>query len=93
MILETSLLTPEERNLACELALDSGVQFVCTGTGLNAAATVADVKTLRAAVGEKFGIKAAGWITDAKAAMALIEAGVTRVGATDGVAVVSSLPK
>ncbi len=92
VILETSLLTPEERNLACELALDSGVQFVCTGTGLSAAATVADVRSLRTVVGEKFGIKAAGWITDAKTAMSLIEAGARRVGATDGVAVVSSLP-
>jgi deoxyribose-phosphate aldolase len=93
LILETSLLTPKERDLACELALDSGVQFVSTGTGLSAAATVADVKSLRSSVGEKFGVKAAGWITDASTAMTLIEAGATRVGATDGMAVLSGLPK
>jgi deoxyribose-phosphate aldolase len=93
VILETSLLTPKERSLACELALDSGVQLVSTGTGLSAAATEADVKDLRLAVGEKFGVKAAGWITDSKTAMALIEAGATRVGATDGMAVLSGIPK
>jgi deoxyribose-phosphate aldolase len=93
VILETSLLTPEEKNLACELALDSGVHFVCTGTGLNAAATVADVQSLRIAVGEKFGVKASGGIKDAKTAIALIEAGATRLGTADGVAIVSSLPK
>src|SRR5207244_241109 len=60
--LETSLLTPEEKHLACVLALDSGVHFVSTGTGLNAAATVADVQSLRAAVGDKFGVKASGGI-------------------------------
>src|SRR6266446_5546110 len=72
VILETSLLTPQERNLACVLALDSGVHFVSSGTGLNASATIADVHGLRAAVGEKFGVKASGGINDAKIAIALI---------------------
>src|SRR5256885_15785391 len=55
VILEIALLTPEEKNLACELALDSGVHFVCTGTGLKAFVTVEDVRNLRKTVGEKFG--------------------------------------
>src|ERR1035437_5611841 len=51
VILETGLLTPEEVRRACELALDSGVHCVCTGTGLRSAATVEDVRSLRASVG------------------------------------------
>src|ERR1035441_4802138 len=57
VILQTELLTPEEVRLACELALDSGAHCVCTGTGLRSAATVRDVQSLRAAVGEKVGGK------------------------------------
>ena len=60
VILETDLLTPEEKALACKLALDSGAHCVCTGTGLRSAATVEDVRSLRAAVGAKFGVKAVG---------------------------------
>jgi deoxyribose-phosphate aldolase len=78
------LLTPQELRLACELALDSGVHCVCTGTGLRAAATVQVVQGLRVAVGQKFGIKAAG-LSDAPTAMALIEAGATRLGTLAGV--------
>jgi deoxyribose-phosphate aldolase len=90
VILETGLLTPEERKLACELALDSGVH--CVGTGLRAPATVEDIRSLRAAVGEKFGVKAAG-LGDLQTALALIEAGATRLGIADGAAVLSHLPK
>jgi len=93
VILELGLLTSEEKNLACELALDSGVHFVCTGAGIKSSTTVEDVRNLRAAVGEKFGVKASGGINDAKTAIALIEAGATRLGITDAVAIVSSLPK
>ncbi len=74
VILETSLLTPDEVRRACELAFESGVHCVCTGTGLKSAATVQEVQSLRAAVGVKFGVKAAG-LTDAQTALALIEAG------------------
>jgi deoxyribose-phosphate aldolase len=90
VILETGLLTPKERTLACELALDSGVH--CVGTGLRSAATVEDVQSLRAAVGEKFGVKAAG-LSDLQVALALIEAGATRLGTVEGVALLSHLPK
>ncbi|MCX6927221.1 MAG: deoxyribose-phosphate aldolase [Verrucomicrobia bacterium] len=58
VILELSLLTPKERHIACEMVLDSGAHCVCTG--LMAPATVEDVQSLRAAVGEKFGVKATG---------------------------------
>ena len=85
VILETGLLTPEERNLACQLVLDSGAHCVCTGTGLKSTATVQDVRDLRAAVSEKFGVKAAG-LSDLETALALIEAGATRLGTIEGAA-------
>ena len=85
VILEMSLLTAEEVRRACELALESGVHCVCTGTGLKSAATVQEVQSLRAAVGEKFGVKAAG-LSDVKTALALLEAGASRLGAAEGLA-------
>jgi deoxyribose-phosphate aldolase len=83
VILEMGLLTPEQVRLACELALDSGVHCVCTGTGLKSAATVPEVQSLRAAVGEKFGVKAAGLI-DLQTAPALVAAGASRLGTVEG---------
>jgi deoxyribose-phosphate aldolase len=85
VILEMALLTPEERNLACRLVLDSGAHCVCTGTGLKSTATVKDVRDLRAAVGEEFGVKATG-LSDLQTAWALIEAGATRLGTMEGAA-------
>jgi deoxyribose-phosphate aldolase len=92
VILEMSLLIPEEVRLACQLALDSGVHCVCTGTGLRSAATAQDVQSLRAAVGEKFGVKAAG-LRDLQTALVMIEAGATRIGAAEGLAGLSELAK
>jgi deoxyribose-phosphate aldolase len=74
------------------LALDSGVHCVCTGTGLRSAATVEDVRSLRAAVGEEFGVKAAG-LSDAQTALALLEAGASRLGSAEGVTGLLPLPK
>ena len=85
VILETGLLTPDEVRRVCELALDSGVHCVCTGTGLRSVATVEEVRSLRAAVGEKFGVKAAG-VADAQTALALFEAGASRLGMAEGFA-------
>jgi len=89
VILETSLLTHEEKIRACRLVLDSGAQFVKTSTGFSSGgATIEDVKLLRGIVGEKFGVKAAGGIRDAPTALAMIEAGATRLGTSAGVAIV-----
>jgi len=85
VILEAGLLTLEETNLACQLVLESGAHCVCTGTGLNSAATVQDVRALRAAVGDRFGVKAAG-LSDLEAGLALMEAGATRLGTIQGAA-------
>lgn len=93
VVLETNLLTPEERMLACELVLDSGAQFVCTGTGLGAPPTSAEVQTLRALVGEKFGVKASGLIPDLEAAQALLAAGATLLGAFNGPGLLAELQR
>jgi deoxyribose-phosphate aldolase len=80
-ILETHLLTRDEKILACQLALDSGIQFVATSTDFHSPAVILDdVKLLRETVGEQFGVKAAGQIRDMQTAQALIEAGATRLG-------------
>ncbi len=88
VILETGLLTREEKIRACELVLDSGAHFVKTSTGFGPGATVEDVKLLREIVGAEFGVKASGGIRDAATALAMLEAGATRLGTSQSVAIV-----
>jgi deoxyribose-phosphate aldolase len=81
VIIECCLLTREEKLRACRLVLDSGAHFVKTSTGFSAGgATVEDIKLLREAVGPTFGVKASGGIRDYATAVALVEAGATRLG-------------
>jgi deoxyribose-phosphate aldolase len=84
-ILETALLTEAEKKLAVEICLDAGVAFVKTNTGWYGSATVDDVKLLKAASKDRLGIKAAGGIGTAELAIALIQAGATRLGTSRGV--------
>jgi deoxyribose-phosphate aldolase len=89
VIIETCLLTREEKVKACELILDSGARFVKTSTGFSTGgATIEDVKLLREVVGPRFGVKASGGIRDAATAWAMIGAGATRLGTSNGVAIV-----
>ena len=89
VILETCLLTREEKVRACQLVVESGAQFVKTSTGFGTGgATIEDVKLLRETVGSKFGVKASGAIRDTAIALALVEAGATRLGTSSGVAIV-----
>jgi deoxyribose-phosphate aldolase len=89
VILETCLLTREEKVRACHLVLESGAHFVKTSTGLSTGgATVEDVKLLRETVGPEFGVKASGGIRDTATALVMIEAGATRLGTSSGVAIV-----
>lgn len=89
VILETCLLTDEEKVRACHIIVESGAHFVKTSTGFSTGgATVADVKLMRATVGPTFGVKASGGIRDLPAALAMIEAGATRLGTSAGVAIV-----
>jgi deoxyribose-phosphate aldolase len=91
VILETCLLTDEQKIRACRMTVESGAHFVKTSTGLNSGgATVADVKLMRATVGPEFGVKAAGGIRDVKTALAMIEAGATRLGTSAGVTIVKA---
>jgi deoxyribose-phosphate aldolase len=92
VILETALLTHDERILACHLVVESGAKFVKTSTGFGpGGATIEDVKLLRETVGDKFGVKASGGIRDAKTALAMIEAGATRLGTSASVAIIVGL--
>ena len=92
VILETCLLTDEEKIRACKLVADSGAHFVKTSTGFSTnGATIADVKLMRETVGPKFGVKAAGGIRDALTALAMIKAGATRLGTSSGIAIVQGL--
>ena len=92
VIIETCLLTNAEKIRACRIVLDGGAQFVKTSTGFSTGgATIADVKLLREIVGEEFGVKAAGGIRDTQTALAMIEAGATRLGTSSGVAIVESM--
>jgi len=91
VIIETCLLSNEEKRRACQLVIDSGAHFVKTSTGFSTGgATVSDVQLMRDAVGLDFGVKASGGIRDYATALALIEAGATRLGTSDGVAILRS---
>ena len=89
-IVECSVLTPEETRAVCELLLDSGVQFLCTGTGFLSAPKVDEIVSLRTMLGPKFGIKAAG-VREAAQAAALIDAGANRLGAVDALGLLAGV--
>lgn len=92
VILETHLLSREEKILACRLALDSGAEFVSTATDFHSLPVkIEDVKLLRETVGETFGVKAAGLIADTAMALALLDAGATRIGTSKGVEIIRGL--
>ncbi|OGY85385.1 MAG: deoxyribose-phosphate aldolase [Candidatus Kerfeldbacteria bacterium RIFOXYA2_FULL_38_24] len=90
VILETHLLTNGQKKQACEIAKTAGAQFVKTSTGFTGGgATIADVKLMRATVGVDMGVKASGGIANQNEALAMIEAGANRLGASKGVAIVT----
>ena len=81
VILETALLSDDDKRDACALCERAGAHFVKTSTGFaGGGATVADVALLRAAVGDRLGVKAAGGIRDLDTALALLAAGADRLG-------------
>jgi deoxyribose-phosphate aldolase len=91
VILETPLLTLEEKILSCELSLAGKADFVKTATGFLGGATVEDVSLMRGVVGDRAGVKASGGIRTAATAQAMIEAGANRLGTSSGVAIVREL--
>lgn len=92
VIIETSLLNKTEKIRACELAKQAGADFVKTSTGFSTGgATIDDVKLMRATVGPKMGVKASGGVRSYEDAVAMIEAGATRIGASSGIAIVQGV--
>jgi deoxyribose-phosphate aldolase len=90
VILETGLLTDEEKEQACALCKSAGADFVKTSTGFGpGGATAADIALMRRVVGPDMGIKASGGVRDLENVRSLIAAGATRIGASASVAIVS----
>jgi deoxyribose-phosphate aldolase len=93
VIIETCLLTNDEKIKACEIAQKAGADFVKTSTGFSTGgATVEDVALMRKTVGPEMGVKASGGIKDFETAAAMIAAGATRIGAGAGVAILTEHP-
>ena len=85
VIIETALLTDDEKRRACQAVIDGGAAFVKTSTGFAASgATVEDIRLLASVTGGKIGIKAAGGIRSYGQAVELIEAGAARIGTSAG---------
>lgn len=92
VIIETSLLTDQEKVKACEIAKEAGADFVKTSTGFSTAgASLEDVKLMRETVGEDMGVKASGGISDLGIAKQMIIAGASRIGASSGVEIAKEL--
>ncbi len=89
VIIETCYLTEEEKVTACKLAMDAGADFVKTSTGFGTGgATVEDVRLMKSVVGDRLGVKAAGGIRTYEQAVAMIDAGASRIGTSSGVKIV-----
>lgn len=89
VIIETCLLNDEEKVRACRLAAEARADFVKTSTGFSTAgATIADVALMRKAVGAQMGVKASGGIRSLEDLVKMVEAGASRIGTSNGVAIV-----
>ncbi|MEH7074096.1 deoxyribose-phosphate aldolase [Neobacillus drentensis] len=90
VIIETSLLTKEEKIRACELAVKAGADFVKTSTGFSTGgATAEDIALMRKTVGPDLGVKASGGVRSTEDVEKMIEAGATRIGASSSIAIVN----
>ncbi|MFC4388485.1 deoxyribose-phosphate aldolase [Gracilibacillus marinus] len=92
VIIETTLLTEEEKIRACQLAKKAGADFVKTSTGFaGGGATVEDVKLMAKTVGDEMQVKASGGVKDLETMRKMIEAGATRIGASAGVMILNGM--
>lgn len=92
VIIETCLLTDDEKVKACELAVAAGADFVKTSTGFSTGgATKEDIALMRKTVGPNIGVKASGGVRSLEDMQAMIENGATRIGASSGVAIMNGL--
>ena len=90
VIIETSLLTNEEKVIACQLSQKAGADFVKTCTGFSGGgATPEDLKLMRKTVGPHMGVKASGGVRDTETARLMLKSGANRIGATTGVAIIT----
>lgn len=89
VIIETCLLSDEEKKKACELAKEAKADFVKTSTGFSSGgATAEDVKLMKSVVGNELKVKASGGVRTKEDAMKMIEAGADRIGASSGINIV-----
>lgn len=89
VILETCYLTDEEKRTVCKISVEEGTDFVKTSTGFGqGGATAEDIRLMRATVGPNMGAKASGGVRTLEAALAMIQAGATRIGTSSGVTIV-----
>ncbi len=94
VILETCLLTDDEKVICCKLSKEAGADFVKTSTGFSTGgATTQDIKLMRETVGSDMGVKASGGIRDYMTAKAMVEAGASRIGASASITIVSEEQK
>ncbi|MFJ7919610.1 deoxyribose-phosphate aldolase [Lysinibacillus fusiformis] len=92
VIIESCLLTDEEKVKACELAVAAGADYVKTSTGFSTGgATAADIALMRKTVGPDLGVKASGGVRSLEDMKSMVEAGATRIGASSGVAIMNGL--
>lgn len=90
VILETALLTEEEKVLACRLAQKAGAHYVKTSTGFaSGGATAGDIRLMRETVGPAMGVKASGGVRTRQAALEMIDAGATRIGTSSGITILA----
>ncbi len=93
VILETSLLNKEEQQIACKLVEKAGADYVKTSTGFAGSnVTIEEVGFLRSIVGTRVGVKAAGGIRDLITAVALVNAGASRLGSSSSVSIMKMWP-
>ena len=89
VIIETGLLTEDEKITACRLAKTAGASYVKTSTGFGpGGATVADIQLMRETVGPELGVKASGGVRDRDTAEQMLQAGATRIGTSSGVTII-----
>jgi deoxyribose-phosphate aldolase len=89
IILETAMLSRDEKVTACLLAKEAGADFVKTSTGFGGGgATIEDIKLMRSVVGSEMGVKASGGIHTHEEAESMVKAGATRIGASAGVKII-----
>jgi deoxyribose-phosphate aldolase len=94
VIIETCLLTDEEKVKVCTVAKLAGADFVKTSTGFSTGgATVEDIRLMRQTVGPDMGVKASGGVRDYAAAKAMIDAGATRIGTSSAKGILAGAPQ